>query len=291
MRIDVLGLQAFISIADRGSFQSAASSMHISQAALSHRIAKLEADLGVSLISRTTRNVALTPEGIALLPRARRLIDDLQTTLTDIKLQGQLRQGKIILGCIPTIATNVLSVVLKEFREQGNDFRVQVLDGYATYIDDQVNLGRAEFGVTVRRATHSQLSFTPLVSEPFVVLCRKDHELAERAEVSVDELVRHTVIRNLVIGDALINSKIVFNWQYDAENVSTAIGMVRQGLGVTIVPSLGLHLDTSSPFSTVKLVDPQIVRHVGITSRPDIIPSPAGLKLMRYLEERIPQFA
>jgi DNA-binding transcriptional LysR family regulator len=291
MRIDILGLQAFIAISDHGSFQAAATTLHISQAALSHRIAKLEADLGVNLITRTTRNVALTPEGFALLPRVRRLLDGLQTTLTDIKLQGQLRQGKITLGCIPSIATNVLSVILKEFRAMGNDVRVEIMDGYATYIDDQVNSGRAEFGITVRSATHPELSFKPLAREPFVVLCRKDHELAERESVSVEELKQHTTIRNLVIADALIHSTVDLNWQYNAENVSTAIGMVGQGLGVTIVPSLGLRLDATSPLCTVKMIDPEIFRNLGIVTRPDIPLSPAGQELMRYAEKRISEFS
>lgn len=291
MRIDILGLQAFIAIADTGSFQAAAGALHISQAALSHRLAKLEADLGITLVSRTTRQVSLTPEGIALLPRVRRLIDGLQTTLSDIQLQGQLGQEKITMGCIPSVATNVLSVILKEFRERGHGVRVEILDGYATYIDDQVNSGRAEFGVTVRSATHPELAFKPLVREPFVVLCRKDHELAAREQVSVNELGRHTTIRNLVIADALIHSTVELNWQYNAENVSTSIGMVRQGLGVTIVPSLGLNLEEGSPFRAIKMVEPEISRHLGIVTRPDMPLTTSGQELMRYIEKRIPQFA
>ncbi len=76
MRIDFPGLQAFLSIAEQGSFSRAAAHLNLSQTALSHRIKKLEEDLGFQLLARTTRQVALTPAGLELLPTARRMIGE-----------------------------------------------------------------------------------------------------------------------------------------------------------------------------------------------------------------------
>jgi len=291
MRIDILGLQAFIGIADRGSFQAAAATLNLSQTALSHRLAKLEAELGVSLITRTTRHISLTQEGIALLPRARELVDELQTTLTDIKLRGQRRQTKVVLGCMPSTATHVLAAVLKEFADEEPDIRIKVIDGYAFFIAEQVNLGRAEFGLIVMRATHYELDFIPLLTERFVVVCHKDHPLATRTQVTIAELSSHIVIRNSVVADALLNSKVELSWHYEVEYVSTALGMVSEGIGVTIVPSLGLRLEESSPLVSVELVEPSIVRNIGIVTRPDMPPSAAAQKLIRYLVRRMPQIA
>ncbi|MFP3248508.1 MAG: LysR family transcriptional regulator, partial [Paraburkholderia sp.] len=71
MKIDTLGVQAFIAIADRGSFQSAANALHVTQTAITQRLRKLEDFLGVTLIERTTRSIALTPTGRDFLPQAR----------------------------------------------------------------------------------------------------------------------------------------------------------------------------------------------------------------------------
>src|SRR5215217_7605187 len=71
MRIDFLGLHAFVAIAERGSFQHAAAHLNLSQTALSHRVRKLEEDLGVKLLSRTTREVSLTRAGLNLLPKVK----------------------------------------------------------------------------------------------------------------------------------------------------------------------------------------------------------------------------
>jgi DNA-binding transcriptional LysR family regulator len=78
MRIDFLGLQAFLSIAQRGNFQRAAAHLNLSQTAISHRMRKLEEDLGIKLFARTTREVTLTRAGIEFLPKAQKAIEELE---------------------------------------------------------------------------------------------------------------------------------------------------------------------------------------------------------------------
>lgn len=68
MRVDFLGLEAFLCIAERGSFHRAAAHLNLSQTALSYRIKRREDDLGLKLLARTTRQVTLTPTGVELLP-------------------------------------------------------------------------------------------------------------------------------------------------------------------------------------------------------------------------------
>src|SRR4051812_25278057 len=87
VRIDFLGLEAFLSIADRGSFHLAAAHLNLSQTALSHRMKKLEDDLGVKLLARTTRQVALTPAGQDLLPKARRMMDEISASFAALRQQ------------------------------------------------------------------------------------------------------------------------------------------------------------------------------------------------------------
>jgi DNA-binding transcriptional LysR family regulator len=77
MNIDTHGLQAFARIAELGTFHKAAQALHLSQSALSRRISKLEEELGVRLLDRTTRKVRLTAVGRDFLPQARRLIEEL----------------------------------------------------------------------------------------------------------------------------------------------------------------------------------------------------------------------
>lgn len=76
MRVDCLGPEAFLAIADYGSFQRAAEALSLSKAALSHRLRKIEDDLGNVLLTRSSREVSLTALGQGLLPEARRLLKE-----------------------------------------------------------------------------------------------------------------------------------------------------------------------------------------------------------------------
>ena len=93
MRVDYLGLEAFVAIAEYGSFQRAARALNLSQAALSHRLRKVEEDLGAALLTRTSREVSLTPTGQGLLPDARSLLKSLQDTYESVR-EGARRQSR-----------------------------------------------------------------------------------------------------------------------------------------------------------------------------------------------------
>ena len=103
MKIDILGVQAFVAIADRGSFQSAADSLHITQTAITQRLRKLETHLGVTLIERTTRSMALTVIGRNFLPQARRLLAELADALVEIRETGEARRGDVSIACVPSV--------------------------------------------------------------------------------------------------------------------------------------------------------------------------------------------
>jgi DNA-binding transcriptional LysR family regulator len=128
MRIDFLGLHAFVAIAERGSFQLAAVHLNLSQTAISHRLRKLEDDLGVKLLQRSTREVSLTPAGLALLPKVKGMIDGLSTSLEDMRRQGRVRQETLAIGCLPTIAAGLLPGALARFRADHPDVVVQIHD-------------------------------------------------------------------------------------------------------------------------------------------------------------------
>lgn len=287
MRVDVLGLQAFIAIADNGSFVDAAKAMNLSQTALSHRIGKLEDELGLPLFIRTTRKLALSREGLALLPRARRAIDDLETALSDLKELGQLKRRELTIGCIPSLASSVLADVLNSFAEAVPQIRLKVFDGYARSIATQVNNGEAEFGLVVRQGTHYELDFRPVVIEHFVAVCSVEHPLARADTITWSALQEHVLIGNSVINQSLRPMETPIQWSYQVENISTAISFVKQGLGVTLVPAFEQFQPGYTGLKSLPVTDPDVTRHVGFVTRPDMHPSKASLELMRLIEARL----
>src|SRR5258706_4386193 len=108
MKLDTLGVQAFIAIADHGGFARAAESLHITQTALSRRLKNLESFLGVRLIERSTRSVALTQIGGDFLPRAERLLGELAPALAEIRAAGKSMPGDGTIACSQTGSAHFL---------------------------------------------------------------------------------------------------------------------------------------------------------------------------------------
>ena len=115
MKIDTLGVQAFVAIADQGSFKGAAEQLHITQTAITQRLQKLEDFLGVPLIERTTRSMALTETGRTFLPQARRLLGELSAALVEIRETGMARRGDVSIACVPTVGVQYLPRVLQAY--------------------------------------------------------------------------------------------------------------------------------------------------------------------------------
>src|ERR1700712_827260 len=247
MRIDLPGIAAFLGIADYGSFRRAAGHLNLSQAALSHRIRKLEDSLGVSLLARTTRRVTLTAAGLELLPVAQRLVDEVSSTLDGLRERGGQQPERLAIGCLPTIALLHLPTVLIEFGRQRPEVRVQVYDNSAIEIVERVRAAEVEFGVTIVSAESRNLEITPVVKDPYVLVCGLSHPLAGRSSVQWQELEGEPLIRissgawnRQLIDEALGARRETMRWRHEVQHIATAISMVRAGLGLTVVPRSGL---------------------------------------------------
>ncbi len=282
MRIDFLGLQTFLSIAERGSFQRAAAHLNLSQTALSHRMRKFEADLGVKLLTRTTRQVTLSPAGLELLPKARRIVDEIETSLEALKQSGRHRQERVAIGCLPTIAHHHLPRVLREFGARHPDMTVKIYDNSATEIAELVQNGTAEFGITIVSANRADLDIKALLKEPFVLVCPRDHPFASQKTVNWGELAGIPLVRispqagnRALIDDALGSRRDTLLWRYEVQHVATAVSMVVAGLGLTVVPRLAIDIADTPGVAAVPLRNPGIVRTLGLLTRRGSTLSPA----------------
>jgi DNA-binding transcriptional LysR family regulator len=290
-RIDFLGLEAFLSIANWGSFGRAAGNLNLSQTALSHRLKKLEDELGVKLFARTTRQVTLTSAGLELLPTAQRIVEELAGSLDSLRRQGKERQERLQIGCLPTIAIHHLPRVLHDFEARHPDLAVQVFDNSATEIAERVQAGEAEFGITIVSANRWDLDITPLLKEPFVLVCPADHALAQKGTVAWSDLEGVPLIRispqtgnRFLIDDALGGRRELMTWRYEVQHVATAIGMVLAGVGLTVVPRLGFDAAYGPGIVAMPLRNPGIVRTIGIIARRGHPMSPAAETLARLVQ-------
>jgi len=128
MKVDTLGVEAFVAIADHGGFHKAADALHLTQTALTRRLQNLESLLGVTLVERTTRSVALTPTGRDFLPQGRRLLAELTTALVEIRETGKARRGDVSIACVPSAGVQFLPKVIERYSDRYPDNRIKILD-------------------------------------------------------------------------------------------------------------------------------------------------------------------
>lgn len=194
MQYELNDIRSFVKIAELGSFHEAAEALHLSQPALSRRMKKLEEGLGTALLDRTTRRVSLTSVGRDFLPKARRLLDDFDDSILNIRELAERQSGRVTLACIPTAAFYFLPSVIRLYNERYPQIRIRLLDLSANEGLEAVLRGEADFGINMMSGQHPDIEFVPLVDEPFVLACRRDHELAERSAVTWSELSNYRLI-------------------------------------------------------------------------------------------------
>jgi DNA-binding transcriptional LysR family regulator len=296
MPIDLDQLRTFVAVAEAGGLSRAAEALHLSLPAISRRLTALEEELGIALLERSTRRVALTQTGREFLPRARRILDELEESLLGIRETAARRRGVVTLACIPTAAYYFLPATLAAFARRFPAVRVRVMDLAADGVTDAVATGGAEFGVGMEGAQHPEVEFRPLRQDPFVLACRRDHPLAARRGGALrwrdleDERLVGVSRRSgnrLILDRALLPRGINPHWLYEAEHLSTSLGLVEAGLGVAVVPRLALPRGAHPVLVARSLVDPLVERTTGVVLRRGSEPAPAARALLDLLSDRL----
>jgi len=293
MKIDMLGVQAFVAIAEQGGFQRAAGTLNITQTALSRRLQTLEGFLGVKLVERTTRSMALTSIGENFLPQARRLMTDLSAALVEIRETGKAMRGDVTLACVPTVGVQYLPSILQDYCARFPDNRIKVLDHASSGVAQAVLRREAEFGINIAGPHHAELSSIPLLEDRFVMICRDDHALASRKRLSWKQLEPHRVIfpgndsnNTPLLRLALGEAKLALRSVYEVQRSSTAVGLVAQGIGVAVVPSLAIQAGAYPNIRVVALTEPVVTRTFVLLARKSAHLSPAAQALYNMILRR-----
>lgn len=145
------------------SFRAAAEHIHLSQPALTRRIQKIEATLGVALLERTTRRAELTAVDRDFLPRARRFLEDLETSLLSVREIAEWRSGQVNIACIPTAAYYFLPDVISSFTAAYPAIRIRIVGAGANEVLQSVQNREVDFGITLMGVDDPDVTFDPLV--------------------------------------------------------------------------------------------------------------------------------
>jgi DNA-binding transcriptional LysR family regulator len=293
MKIDTLGLQAFIAIAELGGFGRAAEALHITQTGLTRRLQNLEASLGVHLVERTTRTLALTPIGRDFLPQARRLVSELSAALTEIRESGKARRGEITIACVPTVGVQYLPRIIQRYSARHPGSRIRILDHASFRVAEAVLRREAEFGITLMGSHDPVLVSVPLMKDRFVLVCRGDHALAKKQRLAWRELQAYPLIYsglesgNRQLLDAALGTRdLHLKALYEVQRSSTAVGLVAAGVGVAVVPELAMQKGAYPDLRVIPLVDPVVSRSLVLLTRKNAYLTPAAQALYDLIRSR-----
>ena len=295
-KFDLPDLQAFNAIANLGSFRAAAQSIHLSQPAISRRIDKLEAALGVKLLERSTRRVSLSAVGHEFARKTQGILDELDSTLLGIEALAVQRTGTVSISCVPSATRYFLPLVMQRFHAQFPKIRIRIHDAHASEVLTTVLHGETDFGINFIGQKEAGIVFKPLLQERFVLACRRDHPLATRRSVRWEELVNHQVLsvgkssgNRLLMDLELAQLSQRVQPIFEARHIQTLLGLVEAGLGVAAVPQLAMpratHNAAAHALIGVALTSPSVKRSLGLISRRATSLSPAAAQLYQFIAD------
>jgi DNA-binding transcriptional LysR family regulator len=286
-------LRYLVALAEELNFTRAAAAEHIAQPALSQQIRKLEDEVGVALVERTTRHVSLTEAGELLVVRARRILAELDSAHSEMEALRGIDRGHVTIGAIHTMGPIDLSLALAEFharyphvalsvREQTSEENAELLR-----IDE---LDLAFLSVTERVESH-ELGLHQLISEELLVLLPIDHALARHEEVRMAELAHEQFIsfrqgarlRELLFSagrDAQFEPRVTLE-SNESHRIRT---LVSRGLGVAILPRSDA-IGQGAEVAVARLVAPALRRDITLAWRAGRRHSPAAYAFMELARD------
>jgi LysR family transcriptional regulator, transcription activator of glutamate synthase operon len=268
-------LRYLVALADEQSFTRAAEREHIAQPALSQQIQKLEQELGIPLVERTTRRVQITDAGNLLVARARRILTELESARQELDRVRGIQTGHVVVGAMNTMGPVDITLVLGRFHQLHPRVELVVRESNSDELAEMLRvdaLDLAFLSVTERVESHG-LALHQILMEELIVVLPIDHPLAGQDEIRMVELSREDFIsyregarlRELLDGagaEAGFEPRIILE-----SNESRRIRrLVARGLGIAILPRSHA-VGTSDAIATARLVEPSLARDITIAWR------------------------
>ena len=277
MNIKYRPLKAFLLAVDTGSFTHAASQLGVTQPSFTALIQDLEDVLGLRLFERTTRSISLTSAGQDFYARAQRPIADLEEAYRSLADLAAVRRGNVTLGALPSTALALLPVAVGALRQLHPALKVRVVEAHNDELVAMLRTNQIEFAVGA------------LAEDCFCAIYPEGHRLdRKRGPLHWRDVLRY----DLILLSQGSNARQQFDravreetgapataLRYDVTNMGTAAGMVRQGLGVSVLPRLALPELNLAGLRAAPLCDASARRAIGLLHRRDRSLSPAAQAL------------
>ena len=272
----IAGLRAFVAVAEKQHFGSAATILAVSQSTLSQALSALETGLGVQLIERSTRRVFLTTEGRQLLPQAQAVIEAATAFTAAAAGASDPLQGDIRLGLIPTVAPYVLPTLLAGLADRLPHLTLRLIEDQTERLLTGLREGSVDAALIALPTDNGGITEIPIYDEDFVLALPPGHPLAGKRRVPPTALAELPLLlldeghclrdqaldvcRKAGVHAELANTR--------AASLATAVQCVTGGLGVTLIPQSAVSVETArSQLELAYFATPRPGRRIGLVFR------------------------
>lgn len=250
--MNLRALRYFTALAEHRHFRRAAEACGVSQPTMSSQVKRLEEELGVQLLERSSRRVMLTPIGEEILERAYRLLAEAEAITEAAKLNNDPALGAFRLGIIPSLGPYLLPHVIPQIRQHFPSLLLRLVESRGPDLLQQLDHGELDAAIMALPIDDDQVRWVELFEEPFVLAMPEGHSLATHESIKMEQLRDQSLlllddaqclrpdtaapVRQDCVGDQV---------DFKASSVETLRYMVAAGSGVTLLPALAVRTPMS----------------------------------------------
>lgn len=245
--MNIRDLEYLVALAEHRHFRRAADSCHVSQPTLSGQIRKLEDELGVMLLERTSRKVLFTQAGLLLVEQARTVLREVKVLKEMASQQGEAMSGPLHIGLIPTVGPYLLPQIIPTLHKTFPKLEMYLHEAQTHQLLAQLDSGKLDCAILALVKETEAFIEVPLFDEPMKLAVYSDHPWAQRERVPMPDLAGEKLLM-LEDGHCLRDQAMGFCFQagadedthFRATSLETLRNMVAAGSGITLLPSLAV---------------------------------------------------
>ncbi len=245
--MNIRDLEYLVALAEHKHFRRAADACHVSQPTLSGQIRKLEDELGIILLERTSRKVLFTQSGLLLVDQAKTVLREVKLLKEMASNQGKEMTGPLHVGVIPTIGPYLMPHIVPALQNTFPDLELFLYEAQTHQLLEQLETGRLDCAIVASVRETEPFIEVPLFKERMLLAVAENHPWAKEQTIPMSMLKDHEMLM-LDDGHCLRNQALGYcftagakeNSHFQATSLETLRNMVAANAGMTLMPELAV---------------------------------------------------
>ncbi|NBH76419.1 DNA-binding transcriptional regulator OxyR [Rodentibacter pneumotropicus] len=274
--MNIRNLEYLVALSEHKHFRRAADSCNVSQPTLSGQIRKLEDELGIILLERTSRKVLFTQSGMLLVEQARTVLREVKLLQEMASNQGKEMTGPLHIGLIPTVGPYLLPYIVPTLKESFPDLEIFLYEAQTHQLLEQLETGRLDCAILARVQKTEAFIEIPIFEEKMLLAVSEDHHWAKEEKLSMRQLIGQEMLM-LDDGHCLRHQTLDYcftagakeNSHFKATSLETLRNMVAANAGITFMPELAVRNEgLRKGVKYIPCHSPEPTRNIALVYRP-----------------------